>query len=357
MRFSLVLLSAALLAAPALAFDLMELKSGKLIPVEEARLENGKVHVRVATEPGQTISTAIPIDRILPEFVFFVWEKQLPEGDRDAHLELAEWSRKQGLFGLALRVYEATGKFDEGVREDLPNLVTVLREEEATWQYERAEELFKRDEVRDARILVEGILERFKDSKETGRALELLGMIDERDKFLTEERRQKEQARRVERQRREVRTQAARIAQGDAYAESAKLRYVAEARWRLRWAGELYDGAAAELSAMLPFVEDETLRAEIERLLDATAGRIRSNYLRLADLRYLSGDLGAALDAAHRVLDVDPENAGAAGLRDRILDGPGPVHIRRDRGFLTYRRRAYYPFWDGLGGFGIWHPR
>jgi hypothetical protein len=76
-------------------------------------------------------------------------------------------------------------------------------------------------------------------------------------------------------------------------------------------------------------------------------------YLRLADLRYLCGDLGAALDATHRVLDLDPTHAGAAMLRDRILDGPGPTHIRRDRGFLTHKRRSYLPpVWGG--GFGVW---
>jgi hypothetical protein len=137
-----------------------------------------------------------------------------------------------------------------------------------------------------------------------------------------------------------VRTQAARIAQGRAYADAANLRYVAYARWRLNWACCLYEGAARSLEDLLPYVEDESLREEIQRRMDEAASRSVAAYLRLADLRYLAGDLGAALDAAHRVLDLDPANAAATGIRDRI---------RYDGGFLTFRQR-----FDGIGGFGFW---
>jgi hypothetical protein len=353
MRLNSAFLTVTLLAAPAAAVELIELKNGKVYAVEEARREGDKLYVRLATGADQHAATRIPIDRIVPEFVFYVWARDLPEGKKAPHVELALWARENGLFRHALKVYDAVAEFDEEVRKELPALVQTLREEEATWLFEHAETLFKKDEVKDARVLLDLLLEGFKDSKETGRALELRKMIEEREAFLTEERKRKEADRRTARQRIEMKTQVARIAQGDAYASVADLRYVGEARWQLRWAGYLYEGAAARLSDLLPFVEDEQLRKEVEAHLSTLPGRLVGTYLRLADLRYLCGDLGAALDATHRILDMDPTNAAAVSLRDRIIDGPGPTHIRRDRGFLTHKRRAWSPpAWDG--GFGIW---
>jgi tetratricopeptide (TPR) repeat protein len=335
MRTALLL---GLLATSALALDLMETKDGKLIPVLEAKRVGDRLHVRLAAGEDQRMATAYPIDRILPEFVFYVWQKGLPEHDRPAHMELAEWARKNGLFSLSLKVYEAMAEFDEGIKGELPSLRKALSDEEATWLFERAEALFREGEVADARIEVDRLLELYPDSAEQGRAKELRKMIDERNQQLTAERRKKEEERRLRRQRIEVRTQAARIAQGRAYAGGANLRQVAVARWRLNWACCLYEGAIFSLEDLLPYVENDALRAEIVRHMDEALSRSVAAYVRLADLRYLNGDFGAALDAVHHVLDMDPDNAAATGIRDRILDGPGPQHIRYDRGFMTFKR-------------------
>lgn len=335
MRTALLL---GVLATNALAIDLMETKDGKMIPVEEAKRVGDKLHVRIAGKKDQHMATVYAIDRILPEFVYYVWWRDLPAQDRAAHLELAEWSRKNGLFSLSLKVYAKAAEFDEGIKGELPSLGKKLREEEATWLFEHAEKLFRSGEVGDARIEVDKLLELYPDSAEKGRALELRKMIEEREKLLGEERRKKEEARRLRRQMLEVRTQAARIAQGRAYADGVNMRYVGDARWRLNWACCLYEGASFALEELLPYVEDEALRGEIVRRMDEALTRAIAAYVRLADLRYIEGDVGAALDAVHRVLDLDPDNRVATGIRDRILDGPGPSHIRYDRGFLTFRR-------------------
>jgi len=349
MRIALLLLAS---AVPAAALDLMELKSGKLIPVEEASRKGDRIYVRLAAPADQRMATTYPIDLILPEFVFYVWEKDLPAQDRAAHLELAEWSRRNGLFALALKVYAGVAEFDEGIRNELPSIEKSLHSEEATWLFEHAETLFRDGEVGDARVEVDRLLAGFKDTEEAGRAAELRKMIDERQQLLGAERRKKEEARRVRRQTLEVRTQAARIAQGNAYADGVNLRYVGVARWRLNWACYLYEGAATTLQDLLPYVDDKALGEEILRHLDEAAARSVAAYRRLADLRYLTGDFGAALDAVHRVLDIDPKNEEVAGIRDRILTGPGPLHIARDRGFLTFRRS-----YAGTVGFGIWRAR
>jgi hypothetical protein len=343
-------LALALLAARAGAVELIEFKSGKLLTVEGAARIGDKIHVRLTTPSDRYAAISLPMDQILPEYVYYIWERGIAEGDRADRLALAEWARRNGLFRHALRAYATVAESDPATRAELPALEQALHEEEATWLFERAESLFRRDEVKDARVLVRKVLDGFQGSKESGRALELLKMIDERDKFLSLEQRRKEEERRIRRQRIEVKTQVARIAQGDAYFASANLRHVGEARWRLKWAGQLYDGAVASLQEFLPFVEDEALQKEIEIHIGDAMARIQSTYLRLGDLRYLCGDLGAALDAAYRVLDVDPANAAASSLRDRILDGPGPTHIRRDGGFLSYGRRFSEPYWDT--GFG-----
>jgi tetratricopeptide (TPR) repeat protein len=347
MRTALLL---GLLTTGAFALDLMETRDGKLVPVLEAKRVGDRLHVRLAASEDQHVATVYPIDRILPEFVFYVWEKELRENDREAHAELAEWARRNGLFSLAMKVYEKMAEFDEGIRGELPSLRKKLHEEEATWLFERAEALFREGEVGDARVEVDRLLDLYPDSAEQGRAQELRKMIDERDKQLTEERRKKEEARRLRRQQFEVKTQAARIAQGRAYADGANLRQAAVARWRLNWACCLYEGAMFALEDLLPYVEDETLRGRIVRHMDDAMARSVAAYVRLADLRYLNGDVGAALDAVHHVLDMDPDNAAATGIRDRILDGPGPQHIRYDRGFLTFRR-SHRGIGDGWFGF------
>jgi len=349
MRIAVIL---TLLALPAAAFDLMETKSGKLIPVEEASRVGDRLHVRLALRQDQYVATTYPIDAIIPEFVFYVWEKGLPGKDRAAYRELAEWARGNGLFSLALRVYDNMAEFDPGIKNELADLALELHAEEASWLFKEAESLFRDGEIDDARVLVDRLLDAFEDAPEHGPAEELRKMIDEREKFLGEERRRKEAARRMRRQRIDVRTQAARIAQGKAYADGANLRYVAVARWRLNWACCLYEGAVDGLERLRPFVQDEALLREIDGHVQDALGRSIAAHIRLADLRYLTGDFGAALDAAHHVLDIDPTNAAAAGIRDRILDGPGPTHITRDKGFLTYRRAFV-----GTCGFGLWRAR
>jgi hypothetical protein len=352
MRLGSAFLLVAVGAVPASAIELIELKNGKILKVEDASRVGGKLHVRLALPAGAYAATTIPIDRVVPEFVFYVWAEGLAAGDKGAHVELAEWSRRNGLFRHALKVYDAMARFDDETRAALPALIESLREDEALWLCERAEALLKADEARDARVVATMVLDDFKGSKHGARALEIALRIDERLAQLTAERLREEREARLRRQRIEVKTQVARIAQGDAWAASANLRYVGEARWRLNWAGQLYEGAAASLIGLLPFVEDEGLRKEMEGHIQAADTRMAGAFLRLADLRYLCGDFGAALDAAHRVLSIDPDNTGAAGIRDRILDGPGPTHIRRDGGFLTYRKDR-----SGFGGYTGWRWR
>jgi len=348
MRISRASLVLVLAAVPAAAFDLMEFKNGKLVAVEDAVRVGTNLRVTYATQSDQHMSALIAIDQVLPEFVFYAWWRGIAKDDKDGYFELAEWSRKNGLFDLALKAYDAVAVFDPGTRAALPGLVKTLHEEEATWLFERAEASFRAGQVRDAKVDVTRLLEGFKDSQEYGRAQELGKMVDEREKLLSAERRRKEKEARLRMQAIDVRTQAARIAQADAWAGSANLRYVGEARWRLNWACCLYEGALSRLEALFPYVDDEDLRRQIDRHIDAAASRAVAAYHRLGNLRYLCGDLGAALDAAHRMLDFDPANTAATGLCDRILDGPGPTYIRRDRGFFTYRKS-----FGGLGPFGF----
>ena len=336
------------LVATAAALDLMEFKNGKTVAVEEATRVGTNLHVRYATADDQHISTVIAIDRVLPEFAFYVWWRGLPANDKAAHMELADWARRNNLFDLTLKVYDAVAAFDEETRTALPATIQTLRGEEAKWLLGHAEALFEKGQVRDSRIEVDRLLEGFKDLPESALALELRKRIDDREKLLSEERRREEEARRLRKQLLDVKTEAARIGQADAYAAGANLRYVAVARWRLNWACCLYEGALARLDELLPYVEDEALRQQIGAYMDRAATRAVAAYQRLGNLRYLCGDFGAALDAAHRVLDFDPANEGAMGLRDRILDGPGPIHIARDGGFLTYKKN-----YGGLGAFGV----
>ncbi|MHC4730656.1 MAG: hypothetical protein ACYS6Z_08705, partial [Planctomycetota bacterium] len=169
---SLVLPVLAMVAAPVLALDLIELKDGKVLQVEAATVEGTKLRVRLHTRTDQYAAYSIPISKVIPEFVYYAWAKQLKEGDVESHLRLAAWSRKQGLFRHAMRTYETAAKSSAEVREDLDGLKKMMYEEEATWNFTEAERLFREGDVKGARMHAEAILERFADTEEVGRTNE-----------------------------------------------------------------------------------------------------------------------------------------------------------------------------------------
>jgi len=322
MRLRSALLAVAVAASPAAAVDLIELKSGRVLEVRSASIQGDRLRVELSTRPDQFIATTIPIDQVIPEFVFYVWAAQLPADDVEGRVALAQWARENGLFRQALRVYEALAASDPARQAKMPALLEELKEEEATWHFHAAERFLKEDEVHSARIEAETVLAQFADSKEVGRATELLKIIQEREQFLSEQKLKAEAVRVLKKQTREVDKQMYEVARGDRFADGVMLRNVQDARYRLRWAGHLYRRAGVALSDLLPYVEDEGLRKTIEAHLDRIAGRVVHTYARLADVRYLVGDIGGALDATYQVLDVDPENKHATAMRDRILDGP-----------------------------------
>ena len=120
--YSLPLLALALLAAPVLAVDVIELKNGRILEVEKATVQGNKLRVQLPSKDQQFIAYTIPIDKVVPEFVFYAWQDQLEAGDEKARLRLAAWARKQGLFRHALRTYMDTAKFSAEIKENLPGL-------------------------------------------------------------------------------------------------------------------------------------------------------------------------------------------------------------------------------------------
>ena len=76
------------------------------------------------------------------------------------------------------------------------------------------------------------------------------------------------------------------------------------------------------LSDLLPFVEVEELRRTVEGHLDTLGPRITRTLIRLADVRYLAGDLGGGLPAQfrvgpHVVVVVPPSVEHEAGVGQR----------------------------------------
>jgi len=350
---SLVLPVLALVAAPVLALDLIELKDGKILQVESATVQGSKLRVRLHTRADQVAAYSIPLSKVIPEFVYYAWQKQLEEGDVESHLRLAAWSRKQGLFRHALRTYEKASRFSDEIREDLEGLEKMMHEEEATWNFAQAERLFREGDVKGARMHAEAILEGFADTDEVGRTNELLSIIKERQQFLGEQKQQEEIVRLTRKQRRLVDKYRDRIRQADRAASSAGFSHFPLAMRNLQYAGYTYLRTAAVFDNLMPRIEADDLRLTVKAMRDDLDVRSVRTFVKLADYFYLAGDTPRALDAVHEVLALDPDNRAADGLRERILDqgDPGRAGGHLAWPVLANRRGVYFPG-AGRGGFG-----
>ena len=358
---SVALLALALLAPAALGLDIVELKDGRVLEVEKVEVKRGKLFVRLhVRKPGQVVAYAIPFDRVVPEFVYYAWAAGIDAGDAAGWRRLADWARGHGLFRLAWRSYGNAAATDQTPPKEMAELKAKLREEEATWSFEEAWRLFRAGDAAAARVRVERLLEGFPDSKEAGRAQGLLSIIREREQFMSEQKKQAEIAKRARKQRREVDRLAKRMRQADSQVLRARFIHAAEAKRRLAWAAYTYRKAALRLADLLDVVEVDDLRLTLEALLGGVQERLVRTFLKLGDLRYLTGDVAGALDAAHEVLSIDPRNKDAAGLRSRVLDRAG----REDRplygtyspyGGLIYLRRIRARYL-GLNGLGVYVP-
>ncbi|NJN14538.1 MAG: hypothetical protein HC813_02630 [Planctomycetes bacterium] len=319
------LLSLLLLAAPALALDMVELKNGQLIAAEQVTAADGRLRIRLYL-PGKNARAeyTVPFEQVIPEFVYYAWAEQIAPGDGPGHRDLGDWARTSGLHRLALAQYELCAATDEEYAKGLPELRATLHEEAATWNFDEAWRLFEVGEVQGARLHAERVLRDFNDTGEVARTTDLLNIIGEREQFLTEQKRQEEIARRARGHRRELDRQIDRVRKADQLASEARLGARSNALRLLGWSAYAYRSAGLAFEELQLRVETEELRASLRSLLEDLAPRMMRTFLKLADARWIDGDVEGALDAVHEVLAVDPANKSAAGLRDRILDA-GPA--------------------------------
>ena len=346
-------LAALLLATSALAVDLVELKDGRVLEVDKAKLQGDKLYVELHL-PGknQLIGYTIKVEKVVPEFVFYVWLESLNPKKPEAHKDLAQWARKRGLFRHAWKAYEIAAASDPGFKAGLEKLKKTMHEEEATWNFNEAYRLFKENDVKAARVRVERVLEEFADTEETGRAKELLNVIKEREQFLSEQKRQDEIARRSRKHRRTMDKYLDRIRKADRHVQRARLKYTADAKRRLTWAAYAYRKAALAYAELLLIVEVDDLRFLLKGLLEDLDTRLVRTFLKLGDLRYLTGDTAGALDAAHEVLAISPGHKEAKNLRARVLDrGSGVGDLRGDT--YSYRIPSYVRRYGLIHGHGL----
>jgi len=359
MRSPSIALSAlvlAFLASRASAIEIVELKSGKVLELETARKDGDKVHVKLHVPKGdKVVGFALPVDRIVPEFVYYIWLRQVDPADTEGMREIAAWCREVGLFSLAWRTYEKAAKHDTELRGELDALRKTMYDEESAFLLEEAWRLFKDNEVAAARVRIERILDEFEDGEDVGRAKGLLTILIEREQFLDEEKRQERIARRARKQKRVLDRYIDRVQRADRMALRARYRYVHDAKRRLAYAAYTYRKAALELSELLPAIEVDALRFTVTAWLEELDKRMVRTFLRLGDLRFLTGDREGALDAAHEVLSLSPAHKAASDLRDRVLDVPdlrGGHGHGHGHGGLVFARRLHFRR-SHLHGFGV----
>jgi hypothetical protein len=319
---SVAALAIAIFAAPSVAgIQLVETKGGKVYEASEILVVGDKLRMSLVLKgAGQTATIAIPIDSVLPENVYYAWAAQVAEADVEGHLRLAEWCRKQGIFRQAWRQYIAAAEASDEVKKRLPELEREISEEAATWQFERAETSLREGEVHAARVLAERILEDYPNSKEVPRTNGLLKLIAEREQFLSEQKVLEQKAELAKRQRRYLEKELESIDTAKLTLRNTQMRFVADARMRLRRAAYALRRSLHRLDDLAPFVDEPDLRKAVEAVAQDTEKNMVASFTRLADLRYLSGDIAGALDAAHEVLWVDADNKAMTDMRKRVLD-------------------------------------
>lgn len=342
---SVALAALALLGGTAAGLDVVELKNGRLYQAESVAVRGDKLLIQLHTgDRRERVRFAVPISKVIPEFVYYAWMAQTKPDDAAELGRVAAWARTQGLYRHAWRSYEMAAKVDGKLRAKLPDLARELHEEEATWLFDEAWRRFRADEVTVARKHAERILEAFADTGEVGRATELLKIIAEREQFLSEQKKQEEIAARARKQRREMERHLARVEKADRLVLRTRLSDEWNARRNLTWAAYAYRTASISFQQLLPYVEVDDLRLTLEALIRDLEPRMVRTFTKLADLHYLRGDGAAALDAVHEVLALDPDNKAAGGLRDRILDrGTEPPRYEPDYGY-PYRIRYGFPY-------------
>ena len=146
---AIALLPAALflLVPSASALDLVEMKSGKLYEAKRVQALDGRIRITLNTKsPDQHLVFSVPMEKVIPEFVYYAWAKDIKPGDTAEHDKLGKWARKQGLFRLAMAQYILASEHDAKLKADLPQLKATLAEEEATWLFEEAWRLLRAEE-------------------------------------------------------------------------------------------------------------------------------------------------------------------------------------------------------------------
>jgi hypothetical protein len=359
---SVAALALALFAAPSLAgIQLVETKGGKLYEASDVVVIGEKLRMTLVLKgAGQSATVAIPIDSVLPEHVYYVWAAQVAEADVDGHLRLAAWCRQQGIFRQAWRQYVAAAEVSDKVKEQLPELEREMSEEAATWYFERAEKSLRDGEVHTARVIAERVLEDYPQSREVPRTEGLLKLIAEREQFLSEQKVAEQKAERAKTQRRYLEKQLESIDKAKLKLRNTQMRYVMDARMRLVRAAYTLRRSLHRLNDYAPFVFEPDLRQDFQAVAEDTEKNMVASFTRLADLRYLCGDVAGALDAAHEVLWVDADNKAMTDMRKRVLDSAQYSGYRYRYGYydrFILRRWGYLPpfavpYW-ARGGSGI----
>ena len=355
-RLAIALLAA--LSSPVWALEIVEMKDGKTYAAESVTVAGDRLRIKLHTASSSSrVQFSVPISRVVPEVVYYAWRDQIREDDAEGHLRLAKWSRKNGIFRLAMKEYEAAAALDKEVRASLSKIAGEMHEEEATWLFEDAERLYQDNEVKAARLRVELILKEFADTKEVARAKALGSMITEREQFLTEKRRKREADARARKHRLLIDKQVYRIQAADRLVYGTRMRHWVDALGRFKTAAYTYRSALMHFEELQLTVEADQLRKTLRNLIEDVQVRMVRTFTKLADLRYMTGDIVRAMDAVHEILAVDPGNEQAADLRDRILESSEVErYVPSGWGFpgrfwgtpfgfgtITTRRRHYNP--------------
>ncbi len=356
--YSLAALLVALIAAPVLSMDLVEMKDGRLYEAQKVWVRGDRLHIQLHRPDGESRAEfAVATEKVVPEFVFYAWRDQIMPGDVQEMQRLAKWARKNGLFTHAWAIYKIAADSSSELRSQLPSLEQKMRDENATWLFTEAWRLFQEGDVHKARIRVERLLGDLPGSKEHGRATELLGIIQEREQFLSEQKKARAAANRARFQKRTMGRWMDIVEKANRLVGRANLNNAMDAGRKLRLAQHRYRKAMNGLADILDEAEVDELRMMLVANLNDIRDRHVKTTLMYGDMRMMIGDPGGALTEAHEVLDFEPANEMAKDLRKRALDSTKwenrwPL---RGWGYFGWGWRRRWPICGpGIGWGGGW---
>ena len=350
------------LCSTAWAGELVELRDGRLVEVENVTPTDTGLVLHIAPETdGMRTEMRVALDEVDAESAARAWGASLRPTDVEGWLRLAGFARKSALFDLAERSFERAADSSTVAEEQLQDYRQARPAEESRHHFEAACDAFRKGRQEDAATFARASIAAHDKGPDAAMARELLELMD--TPATPESRRRSRTDAAAARELRKLESFAAR-------GESRLTRTTTGTRASNLSSATRLLGDVSERLAKLTAKRDvdaATLESAAE-LREKVDGQRVNGLLHLADLALDAGADQISLNAVHEVLSIRPAEPLALDLRTRLLDGADDERERERDVVWSGARRIYHahpypargvtsgiglvPTWDPIRGLG-----